>query len=122
MRLPFFICRKGNPVAAGLGTFITQETGFDLLGLQIDFGGNRAPHGGINSPERIIVSNTNGEKIGIIQITNNEAKLAGRAVLCPPPSANERILIHHDGRMGVFWGAHPPRVQFSAPSRKTPGA
>ena len=30
----------------------------------------------------------------------------GRAVLCPPPSANERVLIHHDG-------AHEPRHRMS---------
>jgi hypothetical protein len=27
--------------------------------------------------------------------------LVGRAVLCPPPPANERILVHHDGAHGV---------------------
>jgi len=29
-------------------------------------------------------------------MTNKEAKLVGRAVLCPPPPANERAMVHHD--------------------------
>jgi hypothetical protein len=32
----------------------------------------------------------------------------GRAVPCPPPFANERVLIHHDGAHGV------PRPTFYA--------
>ena len=35
------------------------------------------------------------------QFSNSNGGMVGRSVLCPPPSANKRVLVHYDGAHGV---------------------